>query len=121
MYPSRSISLKKTAFKADKDIDLNYFGTGWAKVYLEKMAVFFANIGPTRYTPIRHSNIYGHYDKLDLEHSHVFGAAVNKILNCKDGEITLWGDGSEQRDLLYITDLVRFVRLAIGKKMSLFA
>ena len=66
-------------------------------------------------------NIYGHYDKLDLEHSHVFGAAVNKILNCKDGEITLWGDGSEQRDLLYITDLVRFVRLAIGKKMSLFA
>ena len=46
-------------------------------VHLKKMDEFFANIGPTRYTVIRHSNIYGHYDKLDLERSHVFGAAVN--------------------------------------------
>jgi len=77
MYPSGSIPLKETAFKADTDIDSNYFGAGWTNVHLEKMAEFFANIGPTRYTAIRHSNIYGHYDKLDLERSHVFGAAVN--------------------------------------------
>ena len=120
MYPSGPIPLKETAFKADTDIDPNYFGAGWTKVYLEKMAEFFAGIGPTRYTVIRHSNIYGPYDKFDLERSHVFGATVNKILNCKDGEITLWGDGSEERDLLYITDLVDFVRLAIKKQNAPF-
>ena len=99
-YLSESIPLKETAFKADTDIDSDYFGAGWTKVYLEKMAEFFANIGLTRYRAIRHSNIYGHYDKLDLERSHIFGVTVNKILNCKDGEITLWSDGSEETDLL---------------------
>jgi nucleoside-diphosphate-sugar epimerase len=120
MYPSGPVPLKETAFKADTDIDPNYFGAGWTKVYLEKMAEFFAGIGPTRYTVIRHSNIYGPYDKFDLERSHVFGATVNKILNCKEGAITLWGDGSEERDLLYITDLVDFVRLAIKKQNDPF-
>ena len=108
-YPSGSIPLKETAFKADTDIDSNYFGAGWTKVYLEKMAEFFANIGPTRYTAVQHSNIYGHYDKLDLERSHIFGVTVNKILNCKDGEITLWSDGSEETGLLSLL-LVKLLR-----------
>ena len=120
MYPSSPIPLKETAFKADTDIHRNYFGAAWTKIYLEKMAEFFAGIGPTRYTVIRHSNIYGPYDKFDLESSHVFGATINKVLNCKDGEITLWGDGSEERDLLYVTDLVDFVRLAIEKQSEPF-
>ena len=79
MYPSGSIPLKETAFKADTDIDSNYFGAGWTNVHLEKMAEFFANIGPTRYTAIRHSNIYGHYDKLDLERSHVSYLKYSRI------------------------------------------
>ena len=120
MYPSSPIALKETAFKADTDIHPNYFGAGWTKVYLEKMAEFFANIGPTRFTVIRHSNIYGPYDKFDPERSHVFGATVRKVLNCKNGEITLWGDGSEERDLLYITDLVDFVRISIKKQNDPF-
>ena len=120
MYPSSSIPLKETVFNSDTDIDLNYFGAGWTKVYLEKMAEFFASVGPTKYTVIRHSNIYGPYDKFDLEHSHVFGATVNKILHCKNGEIILWGDGSEERDLLYVSDLVDFVKLVIKKQNDPF-
>ena len=46
MYPSGPIPLKETAFKDDTDIEPNYFGAGWTKVYLEKMAEFFAGIGP---------------------------------------------------------------------------
>jgi GDP-L-fucose synthase len=120
MYPSSPIPLKETAFKADTDIHQSYFGAAWTKVYLEKMAEFFSDIGSTRYTVIRHSNIYGPYDKFDLERSHVFGATINKVLNCQDGEITIWGDGSEERDLLYVTDLVDFVKLAIDKQREPF-
>ena len=120
MYPSSLIPLKETAFKADTDIHRSYFGAAWTKVYLEKMAEFFSSMGPTKYTVIRHSNIYGPYDKFDLESSHVFGATINKVMNCKDGQITLWGDGSEERDLLYVTDLVDFVKLAIEKQSAPF-
>jgi len=35
---------------------------------------------------------------------------------CTNGEILVWGDGKEERDLLYISDLINFVQLAINKQ-----
>ncbi|MBA7709866.1 dTDP-glucose 4,6-dehydratase [subsurface metagenome] len=32
----------------------------------------------------------------------------------------VWGAGEEERDLLYVSDLVKFVELAIGKQESAF-
>jgi nucleoside-diphosphate-sugar epimerase len=120
MYNPNSTLVKEEDFNADKDIHANYFGAGWTKVYLEKMCAFFSGLGPTQYTVIRHSNIYGPHDKFDLERSHVFGASLTKILHCNDGRITVWGDGTEQRDLLYISDLINFVNLAVKKQNILF-
>ena len=116
MYNPSSTLVKEEDFRADKDIHADYFGAGWTKVYLEKMCSFFSGIGSTRYTIVRHSNIYGPYDKFDLERSHVFGASITKVLHCTNGEITIWGDGSEERDLLYVSDLVDFIKLAIEKQ-----
>ena len=120
MYNPSSTLVKEEDFKADKDIHADYFGAGWTKVYLEKMCSFFSGIGATRYTIVRHSNIYGPYDKFDLERSHVFGASITKVLHCTNGEITIWGDGSEERDLLYVSDLVDFIKLAIEKQNTPF-
>ena len=120
MYNPSSTLVKEEDFRADKDIHADYFGAGWTKVYLEKMCLFFSGIGATRYTIVRHSNIYGPYDKFDLERSHVFGASITKVLHCTNGEITIWGDGSEERDLLYVSDLVDFIKLAIEKQNTPF-
>jgi len=120
MYNPNSTLVKEEDFNANTDIHANYFGAGWTKVYLEKMCAFFSGLGPTQYTVIRHSNIYGPHDKFDLERSHVFGASLTKILHCNDGRITVWGDGTEQRDLLYISDLINFVNLAVKKQNILF-
>jgi nucleoside-diphosphate-sugar epimerase len=79
------------------------------------MCEFYANIGETKFTAIRHSNIYGPHDKFDLERSHVFGATITKVLTAKD-KITVWGSGEEERDLLYIDDLTNFVELVIEKQ-----
>ncbi len=109
----------------ETDVDLNrelgdYFAAGWTKIYLEKQCEFYARQGRTRYTVIRHSNIYGPHDKFDLEKSHVFGATINKVLNATNGEITIWGTGEERRDLLYIDDLVRFVGMAMNRQKTSF-
>jgi len=120
MYEPASTLVKENDFSADKKMHPSYFGAGWTKVYIEKMCEFFSGIRPTRYTAIRHSNIYGPHDKFDLECSHVFGASMTKVLHCTDGKITVWGDGSEERDLLYVSDLVDFVRLAIEKQDTPF-
>jgi GDP-L-fucose synthase len=121
MYQSCDEPVKETDFDAMKEMHLNYFGVGWTKVYLEKMCEFYSRIGKAKYTVVRHSNIYGPYDKFDLERSHVFGATVAKVMTALEGdEITVWGNGGEERDLLYVSDLVNFVDIALTKQTSKF-
>lgn len=121
MYQSSDTPVKETDFDANKEMYPSYCGVGWTKVYIEKMCEFYSRIGNTRYTVIRHSNIYGPYDKFDLERSHVFGATITKVMTAKDGDsIVVWGSGEEERDLLYVADLVDFVRFAIDKQESKF-
>ncbi len=121
MYQSGDTPLKETDFDANMEIYPSYFGVGWTKVYIEKMCEFYSRVGKAKYTVIRHSNIYGPYDKYDLEKSHVFGATMTKIMTAKDGdEIVVWGNGEEERDLLHVSNLVDFVELAISRQESIF-
>ncbi len=113
MYPNQTSPVKETDL--NYQITDKYFGVGWTKVYLEKMCEFFSRISKTRYTAIRHSNIYGPFDKYDLEHSHVLGATITKVMKAKD-KIVVWGNGSEARDLLFVTDLVDFVELILTRQ-----
>lgn len=121
MYQSSNSPVKETDFDANKEIYPSYFSGAWTKVYNEKMCEFYSRINDTKYTVIRHSNIYGPYDKFDLEKSHVFGATVTKVMNApEDGKIVVWGEGDEERDLLYISDLVDFVEIAIDRQTAKF-
>lgn len=121
MHQSSDIPLKEEDFDANRELYPNYFGVGWTKVYIEKMCEFYSRIGNTKYTAIRHANIYGPYDKFDLEKSHVFGATITKVMNSpKKGKIVVWGNGEEERDLLYVSDLVDFVDLVIKKQKNKF-
>jgi nucleoside-diphosphate-sugar epimerase len=96
-----------------------YFGMVSTKLYLEKMAAFFADQGETKFTAIRGSNFYGPWDKYALDRAHVFGATVTKVKLAGD-HIDVWGNGSEARDICYIDDLVDFVECALDKQESKF-
>lgn len=125
IFPSCTIMYQKSE-KALKEIDFNpsdeilpfYFGAGHTKVYLENMCKFYAGLGKTKHTVIRHSNMYGPYDKYDLEKSHVTGATITKVMTNKDGVISVWGSGEEKRDLLYVGDLIDFIDLSLEKQES---
>lgn len=118
MYPNQKHPVKEEDFN-NQIID-KYFGVGWTKVYIEKMCEFYSRIGNTKYTVIRHSNIYGPFDKYDLERSHFFGATITKVLTNKEQKILVWGDGSEERDLLYVSDLVDFIEIVLKKQKDPF-
>ena len=96
-----------------------YLGMVSTKLYLEKMAEFYAGVGETKFTAIRGSNFYGPYDKYALDRAHVFGATVTKVMQATD-RIDVWGDGSEARDICYVSDLVDFVECAIAKQENKF-
>jgi len=119
MYNPDKSPVKETDFDLNEEIYKSYFGVGWTKVYIEKMSEFFAGLGKTKHTVIRHSNTYGPYDKYDLEKSHMFGATVTKVMEADEGdEIIVWGDGSTERDLLYVDDVVDFIHKAIENQKN---
>jgi nucleoside-diphosphate-sugar epimerase len=117
MYQPGDKPVKESDFNANQEIFPAYFGVGWTKVYIEKMCEFYSKIGEAKYTVIRHSNIYGPHDKYDLERSHVFGATLSKVMMTEEGgKVIVWGSGKAERDLLYVSDLVDFVEIAIEKQ-----
>ena len=117
MYPERGKPVLESDF--NYDIIPKYFGAGWTKVYLEKMCEFYSRLGRSKFTVIRHSNIYGPHDKYDLERAHVFGATIRKVMSAKE-KVVVWGNGEEERDLLYVDDLVSFVECALRKQKAPF-
>jgi len=119
MLQNSETPLKEEDFNASQDLYPKYFGSGWTKIYLEKMCEFFSRIGDTKFTVLRHSNVYGPWDKFDLTNSHVFGATISKVLS-QNSEIEIWGTGKEKRDLIYVEDLVHLVLAAIEKQNNSF-
>ena len=119
MYHSSTIPIKETDWDPKLEINDRYFGVANTKIYVEHMLDFYSRICDMKTTAIRHSNIYGPYDKFDFERSHVFGATISKVLTAED-EVVVWGTGEEERDLLYIDDLVRFVEAAISSQKRKF-
>lgn len=120
MYHNSLNPIKEKDFNPKKKIYDKYFGVANTKLYVEKLCEFYSRMNRVKFTVIRHSNIFGPHDKFDLEKSHFFGATVNKVFNAKK-EIEIWGDGQEERDLLYVDDLVDFLIKVISKQKLNFS
>jgi nucleoside-diphosphate-sugar epimerase len=120
MYQSNSEKKQK-----ENDFDRNlpiydkYMGVGYTKIYIENLCEFYSKLCNTKFSVIRHTNVYGPYDKFDLKRSHVMGATITKVMQSNDS-IEVWGTGSEIRDLLYIDDLVELVQLVFQKQKDKF-
>jgi len=95
-----------------KEDDLRYIdpegGYGWAKLLgeIELNWMKGPDIGMARLF-----NIYGEGEEPDQE-AHVVPALMRRVIASSDKEFTVWGDGNQTRDLLYVTDAVEaLVRL----------
>ena len=122
VYRSSEAPVKESDWDGNAAPEPNYFASAWTKIYVEKMCEFYASLGRTNHTVLRNANVYGPHDKFDLERSHVFGATVTKVMTAPEGgQITVWGDGSAKRDLLYVDDLVDAVEAAMEKQTSNYA
>jgi nucleoside-diphosphate-sugar epimerase len=119
MYQSGDIPVKESDFDESEELYSKYYGGGNTKVYIEKMCKFYSTLGETKFTVLRQSNIYGPYDKFSLEVGHVFAATIVKVAQA-NGSIDVWGTGKEERDLLYVSDLVNSVQSVIENQTSKF-
>lgn len=121
MYPNSHTAQSENLNINTNKIFNKYYGVANTKLYIEKICEFYSNIGVTKFSCIRHSNIYGQYDKFDEQNSHFFGSTIRKVINLKDNEtLSVWGKCNEKRDMLHIDDLLRFVEILINKQKKKF-
>lgn len=64
------------------------------------------------------TNLYGKFDKFDLENSHVLPGLLrrfNSAVTSESKEISVWGDGSPLREFLNVSDLATAIMFLITK------
>ena len=117
MYASSERPIREADLDLNAEMHPRYFGPGWTKLYLEKMCEFYSRLGHTKFSVLRHSNVYGPHDKYDLARSHVLGATITKVRQAAEGgRVAMWGTGAEKRDFLYVGDLLEAIDALLQKQ-----
>jgi len=99
-------------FKEDDILNpVNLYGL--SKSLIEKTLVYFSNKYNFKYTILRYSNVYGPRQNSNSE-SGVISIFINQILNNKP--LTIYGDGKNTRDFIYIKDVVKANILSLNKE-----
>lgn len=67
------------------------------------------------------TNLYGAYDKFDVQNGHVIPSLVAKAYYTQKtgGTLDIWGDGSAERDFLYSEDAARAVLLCLEQQSTI--
>lgn len=95
-------------FSEDQAIPADPHSTyGWAKILGEVACEAYHTDTDLRTSSVRIFNCYGPRETLDPESSHVIPSLCRKIIEAPEGgSIELFGDGSQQRGFIFVTDLV---------------
>ena len=93
-----------------------YFIVAWMKRFSEIMNEMYATKikKPMQTVVVRPANIYGPLDNFNWETSHVLPALIRRVVERHD-PITVWGDGNDIKDFIYIDDLVEGLILTMEK------
>lgn len=92
----------------------SYFGYGWMRRYIERMAEFVHQRSSTKVVLVRPTAVYGRHDDFHPVTSHVIPALIRKAVERMD-PYEVWGTGEEVRDFLHVSDLAYGCLLATEK------
>jgi UDP-glucose 4-epimerase len=102
-----------TPFKeTDAMAPISYYG--WSKQMMENSILYVHRTTGLKYLIVRPSNPYGHGQNIHAKQGLV-AVAIGKIL--AGDPITVWGDGSNVRDYIYIDDLSEAVVQLLKKEV----
>jgi GDP-L-fucose synthase len=89
-----------------------YYGFGWMKRYCEKVCQHFHAVTKTQFALIRASAIYGPRASFNPSKCHVVPATILKAEEGLD-PFPIWGNGNQERDFIYVSDLIGGLLLAL--------
>lgn len=83
-----------------------YRGVADVKDFTEKLCELYSQKG-MQCVIIRPTNVYGPRDKFD-DRAHTIPMFIKRAIN-KENPFTVWGDGQQKRDFIYVKDLVKAI------------
>ena len=94
-----------------------YEPVGWLSRYIEKLSMLYATKGQKRMTVIslRPTAIFGEYDDFNYETCHALPSLIRRVIE-RHSPIEIWGTGEDERDWLYVDDLIDATLFALEKK-----
>ena len=86
-------------------------GYGFSKRMLDVQARAYRDQYGSNFVNIIPNNLFGENDNFHLVESHVIPSVIRKVYEAKrnNTNITLWGDGSPQREFTYSNDLAEII------------
>ncbi|MGA7506914.1 MAG: GDP-L-fucose synthase [Erwinia billingiae] len=118
MYPRGIDSALDESLILKGELEPTNEGYALAKIAAARLCEFIVRENPElSYKTAIPCNLYGKYDKFDINNSHMIPAVIRKLSNAvEEGvmNIDLWGDGEARREFMYAEDLADFVYYAIG-------
>ena len=108
-YPVKEDDITNEFYKS-------YYIVAWMKRFTEIVCEIFASKikNPMKTIVVRPGNLYGPYDKFDWEKSKVIPALIRRAVE-KHDPFSVWGDGMDLKDFLYIDDYIDGMLLAMQK------
>ncbi len=89
----------------------DFFG-GWSKRFGELLCESFRVQSGLDYVIVRPTNSFGPWDNFNPETAMVVGALIGRACG-GENPLKIWGDGQQERDLLYSGDCARGMMLAM--------
>ncbi len=114
MYPDRGSEPLEESEAFLGDPPLCYEGFGWMKRYCEKVCRHFHAVTKTKFALIRTSAIYGPHASFDPLKCHVVPATILKA-HGKIDPFPIWGNGKQERDFIYVSDLIEGLLLTMKR------
>jgi GDP-L-fucose synthase len=117
-FPPRSLPLREDEIFEGRPHP-SESGYAHAKRGMLAMLESYADSYGLKWAYIASCNLFGPRDKFDTDGGHVVPSLVHKFADAmrNGGPVSVWGDGSAQRDFLYVKDAAR-VGLAVMRDLD---
>jgi len=112
-YPVANYPIKEDEFWSGPTHQ-SYFGYGWMRRYLERLAEYVVSKSEMKIAIVRPTAVYGQLDNFDPVRAHVIPALILKAVE-RISPYEVWGTGDEVRDFLHVRDLARGCLMMLEK------
>jgi GDP-L-fucose synthase len=113
-YPVNApVPYKEESF-FEGDIEPSKSSYGWSKRIGEMQAFAYSNESGMKISIVRPFNIYGPFENFEPDRSNAIAFLIRNAVN-KISPFIIWGDGTERRAYIYITDLINGMLSAMEK------